>query len=81
MRILGKCTDFELDHKHFYLPGVRLSDECPNCGKTTEINLAEDCLSYPRIGEPTPVYFRCGCGQEWETAVEIFLNVTIKDAS
>jgi hypothetical protein len=78
MRIIGKPEPQRLEIKRFYVTGLALSDDCPNCGKAVKIDLEEDYISYPSIGRPTPVHFYCPCDTEWER--NVIVNLTLKEA-
>lgn len=43
----------EIEVKRFYLPGVKITSTCPDCGSPVTRDLARDYLSYPTIGENT----------------------------
>jgi len=69
----------EIDVKRFYIPGVTVRAECPECGAVHESDLGVDYLSYPELGKPEPVYFICEDGEDHyvEFDVEVIIGLTI----
>jgi hypothetical protein len=53
-RVSGLVLD-----KRQYLNGVVFYATCPDCGRTNEVDLGENYLSYPVVGEEERGYFLC----------------------
>jgi rRNA maturation protein Nop10 len=65
--------------KRFYLPGLRLRDDCPECGASVEREHAPyDYVSYPSGGVSThSVYFTCPtCEHEWGAEYTLTITAT-----
>jgi len=58
MKIEGKVTG-EVDYKRFYLPGLKITAQCPVCKKDLLFDGDHDYISYPKLGSPSVVYFYC----------------------
>ena len=66
----------EMD-KRTYLPFI-VKDACPKCGVKSEVDLSDEYLSYPTLGEPTPVYCVCEkCSHEWSVMVVVGYTLTL----
>jgi hypothetical protein len=84
MKLTGKCSslygDVELG-KRVHLPGLILTDTCPNCTTPYERDFAvHPHLSYPKIGEPIELNAYCDvCGHEWSPG-RIIIRVTVEEA-
>jgi len=83
--IKGELHPGELDIKRLYLPGLVITDRCPNCGKEVtygspekESNNKTICLSYPEANTLTKFTMYCGDGCEHEWDIPIRLNVGIE---
>ena len=71
--------------KRTYLPGVVVKSKCPVCDREVECELdGGGHLSYPRLNEPSSVYFGCGEEQgvdhphtEWQVDVILRMEVEI----
>lgn len=77
-RVIGKISGTSQE-KRFYLPGVKVEDECPDCKKTVKWDGDTNYLSYPILGDDAKVdfHFYCGeCDKEWEIGGSI--SITIK---
>lgn len=70
LRVVGSPEQIELD-KRFYVPGVELESDCPECGETRRRSLARNYLSYPKTGVPQVEGFNCSNGHEWEARVVV----------
>lgn len=81
MRVIGQPKGDlgeELDIKRFYIPGVILEVDCPQCGQTLQQDLEHDYLSFPSLDKPETVYFYCDeCGLE-EIEGQIVLHLSIE---
>lgn len=77
MKIKGKMSKgAEVDVKRFYMPGIVIEDVCSLCTANIELDLADDYLSHPNVGE-TPVFLYChNCDHNWEKTV--ILEVKLK---
>lgn len=65
----------ELD-KRFYVPFV-VQDDCEECGTVAKVDLEEQYLSYPVIGQPENIYFYCrNCEHEWQGRVVLDVTLT-----
>lgn len=80
MQIKGKAEG-RVDCKRFYLPGITVSDDCPNCGKTVINDMDNEYFAYPRIGKPIPLHFWCGCDEEWDVMVTLEVALKTGEAS
>lgn len=68
----------ELKIKRCYLP-FKISDTCPHCGNEDSVDLEENYLSNPTLGEPIGFFFCCSeCEYEW--IKNIVVDITIKEA-
>ena len=72
----------EVNIKRFYIP-FEVTTTCPKCGHVNTVDLNNEYLSYPILGEPDKVYFSCYnedkedyCEEEYE--VEVILNLSLK---
>lgn len=59
-RVEGGGAVIETDEKRFYMPGVKIYSNCPDCGKERVHDLSSDYLSYPSFNTIEPVPFYCG---------------------
>lgn len=77
--VTGSCTtEYEIDVKRMYLPGIFIKDNCPKCQKPCEIDLSSNCLYYPELNVPNDVGFSCEtCRTDWEVAIMLSINVEI----
>jgi len=65
----------ELD-KRFYAPFV-VQDKCEECGTVAKVDLEDQYLSYPIIGEPNELYFYCRkCEHDWRRRVVLDVTIT-----
>lgn len=77
MEIKGTCEGAELD-KRTYLPGLAITDRCPECGADYERDLGDLYLSYPVVGVPMVLTAYCdGCDHEWPLG-KFVLRVTLE---
>lgn len=77
MKIEGKVIA-ETDVKRFYLPGIKLIHQCPECEEEQIWNGSSDYLSYPYIGKPIDFDFYCQhCDHEWTH--RILLDLSVKE--
>jgi hypothetical protein len=72
----GVCTGVRLD-KRTNLPGIVLRGVCPACGEPCEIDMAEDDLRYPVVGERKEMKAYCECGAEWTFGVIVRLSLEV----
>ncbi len=71
-------TGFRLAIKRCYLP-FKVTSECPSCGVDVTMDLLEDYLSFPNVGNPTPVNFYHVCKEkdvEWQAWVIVEFTMT-----
>ncbi len=79
-------TDFEIEVKRFYIP-FTIHSNCPRCDRPHSVDLEDQYLSYPVVGEPVEVYFGCeegDCyddGPEWEVKVIVSLDLGLVNCS
>ena len=79
MRIIQKNRGGEIDVKRFYIPGTIIQDHCPECKHLNELDLEDQYLSYPKVGEPEGLYFHCDeCEHEWQP--EIIIEIKVSEA-
>jgi len=68
----------EIDVKRLYLDGIVFNKKCCNCGEKIKVDLNEDYLSNPYIGEPEAVYYSCyECGLDGE--FKVVVNMTVDE--
>ena len=66
----------QLDIKRLYLPGVKISRNCPECGSEIVWNGSNQYLSYPMVGEPEQFYLYCeDCDREWSVDYRLELSM------
>jgi hypothetical protein len=67
--------------KRFNLP-VTIVDTCPKCKEERKTRFdGDDYVSYPAIGNPTPVFLRCEpCGSYWSRNIVITFAVEVAEA-
>ena len=81
MRIKGTPTG-AIHEKRQYFNGVVLTEKCPECGRTIEMDLGVMYLSQPAINSPHTVYFFCDEGHpEVNVERQIVVQVKIVKAS
>ena len=70
----------ELPIKRFYIPGLKLVDNCPNCGKIRTVDFKNYCIDYPIANGINKVYMGCDeCNHDWEVSILIEFNMKIVD--
>jgi hypothetical protein len=75
--INGECKVGELSIKRFYVPGITVEADCPECGKKVLWEGDSQYLSYPAVGSPDLLHMACfECGHGW--SVDIVLEVGIR---
>jgi hypothetical protein len=81
MKVNGKIeAGTEIEVKRFYLPGVKIQDECRKCGTTVVRNYETQYLNYPTANEAFDETLYCEhCDREWD--VKLILNVSLEAAS
>lgn len=73
----GTCIG-ESNEKRFYLPGIRIEDTCPSCGKDAREDFSREYLFYPSFGVPQILNMYCGhCDHEWELKYKLDLSMEI----
>ena len=78
-KITGTVVPFELD-KRFYIPGIFIEDNCPNCGELNKTDLSDSYLSYPEVNTPYTEEFCCyNCECPWE--VKVIVRVSLELAT
>lgn len=75
MKIQGEVKG-PSETKRFYLPGIKVSDQCPKCGETNCWNGNDEYISYPPFGTPFELDFCCACEAEWVKVVMLNLTLT-----
>lgn len=75
MKIEGQVKG-QSETKRFYLPGIKVSDECPKCGETNIWDGSDEYISYPLFGTPFEFNFCCACEAEWSKLVTLNLALT-----
>jgi hypothetical protein len=65
MRVSGEMKSRELEIKRCYFPGIKISMDCDDCGKSMERDLGDDYESHPMVGVPMEFNFYCqSCDHE-----------------
>lgn len=68
----------EINCKRFYLPGIKVKSECPNCNAEEVWDGNDWYLSYPTPGKPDTVHFYCeDCDEEWYLDVVLDINLKL----
>lgn len=68
---------FEIEVKRFYLPGLDVRVECPNCKRTVEVPGDGHYLSYPPANAPfTHTVWCSDCEHEWP--IKLLLTVKLE---
>ena len=63
--------------KRFYIP-FTVKTSCPKCKEKLEKDLTKDYLSYPVLGELTPLHFFChNCNEDFIVTVELNMTLTL----
>ena len=76
--ITTKSVDNRLDVKRFYLPGVTIKDNCPNCKTECVYDLTDHYLSHPKLNTPEDCVFYCdNCDNDWKIQVRLNLNLEL----
>jgi len=77
-KVIGEISG-QSEEKRFYLPGLKVEDECPNCKKLHTWDGDHDYISYPIFGDKASVdfHFYCeDCDKNWD--VKGSIGITIK---
>lgn len=80
MRIEGNMNESqeELEVKRFYLPNIKVIDNCPKCNKEIVFDGNMNYISYPKLNSPESVHFYCeDCDEEWEKNIKLTVNVEV----
>jgi hypothetical protein len=78
-KITGKLVAGTEMAKRFDLPGLKLEEDCPECGNHV-VKDFKDALSYPIVGQPEQVYLYCNeCEHEWPVSIIIDIAVSLVD--
>lgn len=76
VKITGKATG-EIDVKRFYMPGVKLESDCPECKTKNKQDMGDDYVSYPSFNTEFGFGFYCHeCNHEWEE--DVIIEVKLK---
>jgi predicted RNA-binding Zn-ribbon protein involved in translation (DUF1610 family) len=77
-KIIGIPLEEELDVKRFYIPGVIIQDNCPNCGVETRYDMGGlHYLSHPIANKPMQFTMYCNeCDHEW--SIKIILRIGLE---
>lgn len=76
--IIGTVQNGEIDVKRLPLEGIEVRSRCPKCSTHSRVDLGVHPLEYPRINEPTDVYFSCdGCDHYWEVPVKLSITLEL----
>jgi hypothetical protein len=78
MIITNTKEPFECGEKRFYMPGITIEEECPNCEKPMVIDYKRDYLMYPMFNESIKIHFCCNvenCGGGATRTVVLRLEV------
>lgn len=81
LKIEGEINK-RLPTKRLYLPGIKLKSLCPNCGESSERDMENGYLEYPKVGEIIEKYFCCDdCNEEWYEKIILKVElVTVEDS-
>ena len=72
-------THGKIDAKRFYLEGVELERECPNCKDMIEIDLGSDNrLSFPVMNEEFELHIWCEkCNHEFSVPAQLKVKLEV----
>lgn len=82
--IKGNYPITSLDIKRFYLPGMKISAECPECGETVTKNMKYEYFGYPAVNMFQDYIFYHECSKsesgdyEWKEEFMLKLGVEIR---
>ena len=80
LRINTNSLPGKVNENRFYVPGVTLYSDCPECGLTCEKDMDGDhYLSYPPVNKEFEYGFYCqneDCQHEWKE--KVILRVTLE---
>lgn len=66
----------ELD-KRFYVPGLELTSECPECETKATLSVVDEYLNYAVLGRDLEVYFNCyDCDREWDLLIKLEMTLS-----
>lgn len=78
MKLTRTTKTYNIDVKRLQLPYI-IEGSCKECGEPFKIDLENDILYYPKLNEPTEVYYYCEkCVENYE--VKIIIDITVKIA-
>lgn len=81
MKITNTKEPFECGEKRFYMPGIAVEEECPNCERPMVIDYKHEYLMYPMFNEPIKVSLYCGKDDcDGETEVTVMLRLVMEPA-
>lgn len=70
---------FPLEVKRCYLP-VKVTQNCPECGREVVLDLSVHYLSYPSLGVSEGTGMWCnGCNHEWKLYIKLGLTVEVSE--
>ncbi len=79
MRFTDPKKPFEVDVKRFYVPGVVIECDCPNCKKPVKHDFGSEYLSDPTANATNKVHMYCPeCSHEWELKVRLDVTLTLE---
>ncbi len=80
MKITRSRTAYgdEIDVKRFYIPGTKLTGECPKCGAKVAIDFGNEYLSYPSANEDFVYTTYCHkCEHEWPLTLRLDVKLSM----
>lgn len=78
-KISGTMED-TIDCKRFYMPGVKITAKCPQCGTDVVKDLSSQYLGYPPTGKPFAhgMYHGDGkCEAEWKITLRLDVVLSV----
>lgn len=78
--IEGDMLPDESGVKRFYMPGLSIKDNCPNCNTEYKSDLKEHYISYPNFNKKTNYSLYCNnCNHEWKIPIMVKVTLEIED--
>lgn len=79
IKIEGALTG-SLDIKRFYMPGIKITVTCPECGDERSQDMGARYIGYPTINEPIEHNLYCPiCEHEWSESVFLAVSYYVLD--
>jgi len=78
-KIVGDSDEsIDIDVKRFYMEGVEIHDECPECKTVAIRDLGQQYLSFPSTNSTMSEGMYCEpCGHEWDVDVVLKMSLEI----